>query len=314
MSNTLPEPEAERCDRQPSPQATIQSWSGREADLGAGLTVSRLLPRHQHRTVGPWCFLDSFGPLSFASGKAMDVAPHPHIGLQTVSWLFSGEILHNDSLGSESVVRPGQLNLMTAGHGISHTEQTPQKNSGQLHGLQLWVALPDARRHCEPHFDHYTDLPVLEPGGGCIQVFTGQLAGADANTRTYSSMVGAELNIGAHSTLQVPLNPAWEHALVVISGEISLEGQGLAPGSFHYLGTHRHGLELVCQTATRAVLIGGAPFGETIMIWWNFVGRTLDDIRQAREDWENQRRFGQVTAYKGQRLAAPELVGRPIAR
>ncbi|MGB3740984.1 MAG: pirin family protein [Castellaniella sp.] len=314
MSNPLPDPEAESCESRPMPQAAIQSWPAREADLGAGLKVSRVLPLHQHRMVGPWCFLDSFGPLSFTDGKAMDIAPHPHIGLQTVSWLFSGEILHNDSLGSECLVRPGQLNLMTAGRGISHTEQTPSAHSGQLHGLQLWVALPDAHRQCEPHFDHYTDLPVLEPGGGRIHIFTGQLAGADANTRTYSPMVGAELNISAHSTLQLPLDPTWEHALVVISGEISLEGQSLAPGSLHYLGTQRHGLELVCRTATRAVLIGGAPFGETIMIWWNFVGRTLDDIRQARTDWENRQRFGEVAAYHGQRLPAPELVGRPIAR
>src|SRR5574337_675791 len=150
MSNLLPQPEAERCESQPDPKPEILSYPARNADLGGGMQVVRALPLRQHRLVGPWCFFDHYGPLSFSGRKAMDVAPHPHIGLQTVSWLFSGEVLHNDSLGFTGMARPGELNLMTAGRGIAHSEETPPQNSGKLHGLQLWVALPEAERRRAP--------------------------------------------------------------------------------------------------------------------------------------------------------------------
>lgn len=311
MSNQLPLPEPQRCEAEAAPVPEVLSFPARTADLGGGLSVVRALPLRQHRLVGPWCFFDSYGPLSFAGRKAMDVAPHPHIGLQTVSWLFSGEVLHNDSLGFEAMARPGELNLMTAGRGIAHAEETPPENSGKLHGVQLWVALPEAERRREPAFDHYTDLPVLEPGGGQVHVFMGELGGARSAGRAFSPMVGAEIRSGGAGTLRVPLDPAWEHALVVIEGEFRLDGVRLAPGALHYLGTRRDGVELESHTPARAVLIGGAPFGEGIIIWWNFVARSADEIRQARDDWQARRRFGEVKAYRGERLAAPELVGRP---
>lgn len=313
MSNPLPLPEAERCEGEGAPRAEIESWPAREADLGGGMKVMRALPLRQHRLVGPWCFFDSYGPLSFTGRKAMDVAPHPHIGLQTVSWLFSGEVLHNDSLGFQGMARPRELNLMTAGRGIAHSEETPTPNSGRLHGLQLWVALPEAERRREPAFDHYKDLPVLEPGGGRVQVFMGDLAGVHAETRAFSPMVGAELQMPAPGKLRLPLVSAWEHALVIVEGEVELEGTRLAPGALHYLGTHRSGLELTSKAPAHAVLIGGAPFGESVIIWWNFVARTAGEIQQAREDWENHRHFGEVKAYKGERLKAPPLVARPTA-
>ncbi|HJR15134.1 MAG TPA: pirin family protein [Rhodanobacteraceae bacterium] len=313
MSNLLPNEESERCESCPDARPEILSYPARLADLGAGLTVSRSLPVRQHRLVGPWCFLDHYGPMEFAERKAMDVAPHPHIGLQTVSWLFAGEALHNDSLGFQGTVRPGELNLMTAGKGIAHSEETPPENSGRLHGLQLWVALPEAERHREPGFDHYTDLPVLEPGGGRAQVFMGELNGTASGTRAYSPLVGADLHVGGNSTLRLALDPEWEHALVIIDGDVSLDGTRLAPDALHYLGTRRSGLELVSKNSAHAVLIGGAPFGESIVMWWNFVARTADEISAAREDWEQHRRFGDVKAYRGRRLPAPPLAGRPVA-
>lgn len=313
MSNPLPLREAERCDSRPGSHPEIVSLPARTADLGGGLTVMRTLPLRQHRLVGPWCFFDRFGPLSFTEHKAMDVAPHPHIGLQTVSWLFSGEVLHNDSLGFEGLVRPGELNLMTAGAGIAHSEETPERNSGQLHGIQLWVALEDAERRREPGFDHYADLPLLEPGGGRARVFMGELDGARSPGRAFSPLVGAELEIGANGKLRIPLKPDWEHALVMIDGEATLEGVRLAPGALHYLGTRREGLELASRDAARAILIGGEPFGESVIIWWNFVARTAEEIRQARDDWQARRHFGEVKAYSGERLAAPPFGVRPVA-
>ena len=313
MSNPLPPPEAERCEPQPDAQPEILSYPTRSADLGGGMSVTRALPLRQHRLVGPWCFFDYFGPLQFGARKAMDVAPHPHIGLQTVSWLFEGEVLHNDSLGFSAIARPGELNLMTAGRGITHSEETPSRNSGRIHGLQLWVALPETQRRREPGFDHYRDLPVLEPGGGRVQVFMGELGSARSVTRSFSPLVGADLNLGGNGRLRLPLNPSWEHALVIIAGEVDLEGRRLAPGALHYLGTHRSGLELASKAPAHAVLIGGAPFGEPVIIWWNFVARTADEIREAREAWEQHRHFGDVQAYKGERLKAPSFIARPIA-
>lgn len=313
MSNLLPLPEPERSESQAVPKPEILSLPARSAELGGGLTVMRALPLRQHRLVGAWCFFDHFGPLAFDHRKVMDVAPHPHIGLQTVSWLFSGEVLHNDSLGFEGMARPGELNLMTAGRGIAHSEETPPQNSGQLHGLQLWVALPDAERRREPAFDHYKNLPVLEPGGGRAQVFMGELGGARSAARAYSPLVGADLKLGANGKLRLPLNPAWEHALVIIEGEVNLEGTRLAPGALHYLGTQRSGLELVSKNAAHAVLIGGAPFAEAVIIWWNFVARSADEIQLARDDWQAGRHFGEVKAYQGERLLAPSFIARPIA-
>lgn len=313
MSNPLPQPEVERCEAEGATRAEILSWPARNAELGGGLTVVRALPLRQHRLVGPWCFFDYYGPLSFSGRKAMDVAPHPHIGLQTVSWLFSGEVLHNDSLGFTGMARPGELNLMTAGRGIAHSEETPPQNSGKLHGLQLWVALPEAERRREPAFDHYKDLPVLEPGGGRVQIFMGELHDVRVRAREFSPLVGAELRMGANGKLRLPLNPAWEHALVIIEGELDLEGTRLTPGALHYLGTHRSGLELTSKAPAHAVLIGGAPFGEAVIIWWNFVARTAEEIGAARDDWEARRHFNEVKAYKGARLNAPSFNVRPIA-
>jgi redox-sensitive bicupin YhaK (pirin superfamily) len=313
MSNPLPLREPERSDSQPDDRPEIVSLPARTADLGGGLIVVRTLPMRQHRLIGPWCFFDQFGPLSFTDRKPMDVAPHPHIGLQTVSWLFSGEILHNDSLGSEGLVRPGELNLMTAGAGIAHSEQTPEQNAGQLHGIQLWVALPEAERQCEPDFSHYVNLPILEPGGGRARVFLGELDGVRSPGRAFSPLVGAELEIGANGKLRIPLKPDWEHALVMIDGAAMLDGVRLSPGALHYLGTRREGMELAAKDAARAILIGGEPFGESIIMWWNFVARTEEEIRQARDEWQTRRHFGEVRAYSGVRLAAPPFNVHPIA-
>lgn len=314
MSNLLPETTPARCAAEPQAAPEIRSYPSRSADLGAGLTVTRALPLRQHRIVGPWCFFDTYGPLSFTGRRAMDVAPHPHIGLQTVSWLFAGEVLHNDSLGFQGLARPGELNLMTAGRGIAHAEETPAHHSGRLHGLQLWVALPGAEREREPTFDHYRDLPVLEPGGGRVNLFMGELAGLRSPGRAFSPLVGAEIKLRAGGQLRLPLEPSWEHAVIVIEGLLQLDGKPLAPKALHYLGTHRDGLELTGEGATRAVLIGGAPFGESIVIWWNFVARTAEEIRTARDDWQAGDRFGIVKAYHGARIEAPELLGRPVAR
>jgi len=275
--------------------------------------VRRALPRAGRRLVGPWCFLDHYGPLAFGAGKPMDIGPHPHIGLQTVPWLIEGEALHRDSLGHEQLIRPGQLNLMTAGFGISHSEETPARNSGRLHGVQLWVALPDARRHQPPSFDHYAELPVAVFGAARAVVLMGELDGVRSPASAHSPMVGADIVTGADGEADVPLDPSFEHAVIPIDGETALGGRSLEPSTLYYLGTGRHAVRLTARAGSRLVLLGGQPFGERILMWWNFVGRTPEEIEQARNDWEQGSRFGSVPARAADRIAAPPLSPRLYA-
>lgn len=313
MSNLAPSPTAEACVCDPAVAPTFEEIPGRVTDLG-GLPIRRLLPRSQRRLVGPWCFFDSYGPLTFSSGKPMDVAPHPHIGLQTVSWLLDGEVSHNDSLGLSGKAVPGVLNLMTAGYGIAHAEETPRKNRGALRGLQLWVALPDPSRETDPAFAQH-EAPWVDLPGGRATVIMGSVAGVSSPARVFSPIVGAELAGPAEATLRVPLDPEFEHALVLLQGAGRLPEAALTIDTLCYLGSGRREMALTFERASgRAFLIGGAPFGESILMWWNFVGRTTEEIVAAREDWEAGRRFGEVRAYRGERLPAPPFVARPVPR
>jgi len=258
--------------------------------------------------VGPWCFLDTLVPLELGPHARVDVPPHPHIGLQTVSWLLEGEILHHDSLGEKGMARPGVLNLMTAGRGIAHSEESPPGSRGRLHGVQLWVALPEADRETEPSFEQHTDLPVLERGGGRITVIQGELAGQRSPARAFSPLVAAELGVDPGARLHLELDPGWEHALVPLRADAGLESQRLVPETLYYLGRGRR--EIVLEGRGEAavlLLIGGAPFGETMLMWWNFVARTPTEIAVARESWENGRHFGEVSGYAGDRTSAPPL-------
>lgn len=297
---------AEECIALGASQRQLESYPNREVALGA-LTVSRALPIRDRRLVGPWCFLDRFGPLTFSDGKPMDVAPHPHIGLQTVTWLHEGEVVHDDSLGSASILRPGGVNVMTSGAGIAHAEQTPREHTGRLSGVQLWTALTDQHRHTAPGFAHVAEVPAIERPAGIVQVFAGDLDGVRAPAPCYSPQVGADLRIHPRQTLDIPLEPTFEHAVLVMSGDCVLDGEPLAARVLYYLGTTRSNASFSSNGGGRVLLIGGPPFPETILMWWNFVARTPEEIARARTDWEERRRFGDVIAYDGPRLAAPDL-------
>ena len=285
----------------------MDSFAGRRTNLGE-LEIVRFLPRRQRRMVGAWCFLDRYGPLSFGSDKAMDVAPHPHIGLQTVSWLVEGEIVHNDSLGFEAVIRPGQLNLMTAGAGIAHAEETPRKNSGKLSGVQLWVALPNETRNRAAAFNHYGSLPVIEFREGTATLMLGELAGHRSPAPAFSAIVGAEVLLQTGAAFTVPLNPGFEHAVLVLTGAVMLDGRPLQQDMLHYLGAGRQEVSITGSRHARMLLIGGVPFPEPIVMWWNFVARTHEEIAAARQDWIDHKRFDDVKGYAGPRLEAPDLM------
>jgi hypothetical protein len=237
----------------------------------------------------------------------MDVPPHPHIGLQTVSWLLAGEVLHTDSLGCEAVVRPGGANIMTAGRGISHAEQTPLRHSGCLNGVQLWVALPAAHRDVEPAFTGLAEMPCCELRGGILRVFAGALGGVRSPARHFSPLVGADVTVYADAAAEIPLDPAFEHGLLVFEGECLLDGRPLPAGALHVLAPGRDHAAFASRAGGRLLLIGGPPFGEQILMWWNFVARTPEEIAAARADWATGRRFGEVCGYPKPRLAAPDL-------
>lgn len=306
MSNRADVVSAEECVALGEARPRLEAYPNRDVNLGA-LSISRALPVREKRLVGPWCFLDRFGPLTFAEGKPMDVAPHPHIGLQTVTWLLEGEVVHDDSLGAEALLRPGGVNVMTAGAGIAHAEQTPPAHGTRLNGVQLWVALPDAHRHVAAGFVHVGEVPGLDLRGGLVRVFAGRVGDAACPAPHYSDLVGADLHVRPRSTLTVPLRSDFEHAVLVLDGDCALDGQRLEERMLYYLGCARTGLGVVSRSGGRLLLIGGPPFPERILMWWNFVARTPAEIVQARRDWEEGGVFGIVSAYRGPRLRAPEL-------
>jgi redox-sensitive bicupin YhaK (pirin superfamily) len=281
----------------------LEAYPSHHTNLGA-LDIRRALPVRQRRMVGPWCFVDRYGPLSFVDGKPMDVAPHPHIGIQTVSWLLDGEVLHQDSLGFEATVRPHGVNVMTAGSGIAHAEQTPEANRGRLDGVQLWVTLPDADRHVGPSFEHVVEVPRLELRGGAAQVFIGALDDAASPARHFSEIVGADVDV--RDVVTLPLAREFEHALLLLAGDCEADGEPIAADTLYYLAPGRDEISARTRASARLLLLGGVPFPEKVLMWWNFVARDAGEMARARDEWESGR-FGAVRGYRGERIAAPPL-------
>ena len=260
--------------------------AGRNTTVG-NLRVRRILPRAPIRTVGPWCFVDHMGPVFAAGENVPEIAPHPHIGLQTVTWLLEGELVHRDGLGSDVVIRPGALNLMTAGRGVAHSEEATAGFRGQFHGVQLWVAQPSQSRDGPPQFEHHTTLPQLEVGNIAATILAGDFAGGSSPARRDSDLVGVDLLVHKGGT-SVPLEPVREHALVVLEGELIVEGRLVVPGNLYFLGDGRGELGLSSSSDCHALLIGGLRFPEPILMWWNFVARTQEEIDLACADWQSR--------------------------
>ena len=285
----------------------------RDVPLGGprAMTVRRTLPQKQRSLIGAWCFADHYGPDDVSSSGGMDVPPHPHIGLQTVSWLFTGEIEHRDTLGTHELVRPGEVNLMTGGYGIAHSEvSTPDTTT--LHGAQLWVALPEANRNAPKAFQHHAPTP-LRVDGATVSVFLGSLAGDTSPVETFTPLLGADVTVDAGATTTLELDPAYEHGILVDSDGVTVNGHAVGPGAMAYLPVGVPTLTLRAgDRPGRVLVLGGEPFEEDIVMWWNFVGRSHEDIATAREEWmAHSERFGEVEGYAGdvQHLPAPALPG-----
>jgi quercetin 2,3-dioxygenase len=330
VSNIAAEPAVQVCQGRPDAGPVRELLPARAVPLGESTVVRRLLPTMGRRMVGAWCFVDHYGPDEIAREPGMQVPPHPHTGLQTVSWLLDGEVHHRDSLGSDALIRPGELGLMTAGGGIAHSEQSPDLHSPLLHGAQLWVALPEAERERVPSFEHHRDLPVLREPGAAATVLLGELAGARSPGQVHTALIGVDVTLERGADAVLPLEGDFEHAVLTVSGAPEVDSGELEPGSLCYLGTGRSTLRLRADTPSRLLLLGGIPFTEKIVMWWNFIARTGEEITAARDRWQAELAeepaamsaasagpfrpgpFGVVPGFEGPALAAPPLPPTPL--
>ena len=297
----------------------LQRLPTRLADVG-GIPIHRAIPQRALRKVGAWCFLDHAGPAE-PPPPGMQVGPHPHIGLQTFTWMIEGEVLHRDSLGNEQIIRPGQVNLMTAGRGIAHSEES---QTVHVHAAQLWIALPDSHRHIEPRFQHYPDLPKTKIGDFDATVLAGEALGMTAPAQVHTPLMSVDLHASGQASpakVQFPLRADFEHAVMSLSGQVMVEGETLPEQELIYLPAGRESVNIECSPDSRLLIIGGEPMDEAILLWWNFVARTTEEMQEAQAQWEAEaatdaetiggkpRRFGPPVASALKSLHSPSLEG-----
>ncbi|MCL6249610.1 pirin family protein [Altererythrobacter sp. KTW20L] len=279
-------------------------------DLGQ-FQVRRVLPSRSRTMVGPFIFVDQFGPATMDLGAGMDVRPHPHINLATVTWLFGGEhagaIEHRDSLGTFSTIRPGTVNLMTAGKGIVHSERSPadERDKGaRLYGMQTWLALPDGQEEIDPAFEAVSDLPLIEDGGTRATIIMGSLWGASAPTTTHAQTIYAEINLAPGGSLPID-NSADERAVMLVGGEATLDGTALEPYTLHILAPGAT-MRLSSASGGKVMLLGGEAFATKRHVWWNFVSSDRERINQAKHDW-SEGRFPVVPGDAEEFIPLPEV-------
>jgi redox-sensitive bicupin YhaK (pirin superfamily) len=275
-------------------------------DLGS-FEVRRAVPSPDCRMVGPFVFVDQFGPAQLALGEGMDVRPHPHINLATVTWLFEGAIDHRDSLGTFSTIHPGTVNLMTAGRGIVHSERSPaseREGGPKLYGMQTWLALPDGREEIAPAFEAVSDLPVIDDGGAMARVIMGSLWGSRAATTCYAETIYAEIVLQPGGAIPIEAE-ADERAVMLVGGEANLDGQ---PLGLYELNVLKPGeaMALRSERGGRAMLLGGEAFATRRYVWWNFVSSDRERIEQAKADWR-EGRFAKVPGDESEFIPLPEV-------
>ena len=283
----------------------IQDFPIRSAEIGRGTVIKRALPSRQKRMIGAWCFLDHAGPVTFPQGDGLDVGPHPHIGLQTFTWMIEGTMMHTDSIGSKQLIRPKQVNLMTAGYGISHTEVAPDTET-RMHAAQLWIALPDHKINMAPQFDHYPVLPVVEKDNIEFTVLVGEFMDTVSPVQVHTELLGIDFFAKEQTKTRIPLNPKFEYGFMALEGDAIVNGHDLNSDNMVVLEPGISQIEVELPKGSRLLLIGGEPFESPILLWWNLVGRTQEELKTATEQWINQdARFGTIPDYDGPRLEAP---------
>ena len=286
--------------------SALNRFPGRLADVG-GVPVLRALPNRGRRMVGAWCFLDHAGPSHFDEGPGMQVGPHPHTCLQTFTWMIEGEVLHRDSLGSVQPIRPGQVNLMTAGKGIAHSEESLGKPD--FHAVQLWIALPREQRFMPPRFQHYPVLPRLTEQGLRMTVLTGDWLGQQAPTEVHSPLVAVDMEAAQPTHATLALRPDFEYGVLCLYGDLHINGEAAQANELIYLPAGGEQLQLACGADTRFILLGGTPYDGDILIWWNFVGQNQQEIAEFLANWNRGEGFGAPVDSPLPPLVAPSLEG-----
>lgn len=282
----------------------VQRIAAKISDVG-GIPVARAIPQKDRRLIGPWRFLDHIGPVT--DGPLLNVGQHPHIGLQTFTWMLEGEIMHRDSLGSAQVIRPKQVNLMTAGHGIAHTEESV-KGKSTMHAAQLWIALPLEHKDTTPRFDHYPELPTWHEAGVDFTLLIGTWQHKQAPTLHFSPIVAMDIYAVNSTKLTLRLDPSFEYALMPLEGRFQIEDESFDNNDLAYLGMLRETITVELEAGCRILLIGGAPLADPVSIWWNFVGHSKEEIAKAQAEWEaHSPRFAVVPGYNGERLVPPPI-------
>lgn len=288
--------------------SAIEVREGRSTRIG-DLAILRVLPTKNRRTIGPWCFVDLMQVDDVERPPPLEIGPHPHIGLATVTWLFAGSALHTDSLGTEQLIRPGQLNLMTSGHGIAHAEEGVDteetwEQTGTM-GVQMWLAQTDDTRHGDSAFQHLADLPETEIGDTTAKILVGELGGVRSPAEFAHPTVG--LDVMLRGTTELPIDSSFEHAVVPVDKPIRVGEDIVDPGALAIIPPGRESLHLASRSSpARLMLLGGAPLGTRVKMWWNFVARTTEELTAAWHDWQvgNEGRFGPVPSGL-ERIEAP---------
>lgn len=284
----------------------LNRYPGRVADVG-GVPVLRALPNRARRMVGAWCFLDHAGPSHFDEGPGMQVGPHPHTCLQTFTWMIEGEVLHRDSLGSEQPIRPGQVNLMTAGKGIAHSEESLGKPD--FHAVQLWIALPKDQRFMPPRFQHYPVLPQFSRQGLQMTVLAGEWESQRAPTEVHSPLVAVDMEASQPTSATLALRPDFEYGVLCLYGDLQVNGQTAAANELIYLPEGGSAVDVQCGANSRFILLGGEPYEGGVLIWWNFVGQNQEEIEGFLANWNQGIGFGEPVASPLPPLTAPTLDG-----
>ena len=283
----------------------IQEVPLRRAEIGQGTVIKRALPSRHKRMIGAWCFLDHAGPTQFPQGDGLDIGPHPHIGLQTFTWMIEGTMMHSDSLGNRQLIRPKQVNLMTSGYGISHTEVSPETET-KMHAAQLWIALPDDKINMAPAFDHYPELPVVKEQGIQCTVLVGEFLDTLSPVKVHTELLGVDLFAAESTRARLSLDPRFEYGFMALEGLASINGHELTEDNMVILEPGLQHVDVEIHAGGRILLIGGEPFESPILLWWNLVGRDVEELKLAREQWMmGHPRFGTIPSYDGPRMEAP---------
>lgn len=288
--------------------SAIEVREGRTTNIGR-LGIVRVLPTKRRRTIGPWCFVDLMSPDDMQAPPPLEIGPHPHIGLATVTWLFAGSALHSDSLGTEQLIRPGQLNLMTSGNGIAHAEQGLETArvaaDSSTMGVQMWLAQTEGTRHGGSRFQHLGELPTADLGSGEARVLIGELGEAASPAEVDHPTVGLDLRVTPY--VHLPTNQSFEHAVIPIDRSVKVEDTIVEPGALAIVPSGHELLRIETRgSSARLMILGGEPLGEEVKMWWNFVARTTDEITEAWHAWQvgDEDRFGPVPSPL-QRMEAP---------